>query len=100
MNLEEYKASIEGIKIRHKREINELHLEYVLSVSEFKKGDIIYDESTNTRIIIEDIKPYLSYGESPVPAYFGEALKANLTPFKKPHDAVIHGNRELKKLNK
>lgn len=84
-----YRAELEILKEKHKREIRSLDVQYGLSKAIYKKGDIIKEGDKTIKIDRITIDKIFS-NSIPHPVYHGLLLKKDLTPTKRMERSSIY----------
>lgn len=87
MNLEEYKLETVTLTDNYNNSILRLKREYAISNNKVKVGDIVIDHCKT--VLVEKIK-IDHYNDIPTCVYYGELLKKDKTPRKRPEEARVH----------
>jgi hypothetical protein len=94
-----YKAELEILKEKHKREIRSLDVQYGLSKAIYKKGDII-KEGDKTILIDKRTIDKNFLNSIPYPVYHGLLLKKDLTPTKRMERSSIYSTYQIELIKK
>ena len=78
MTKEQYLKQIDSLELKHKKEINALHIEYAMANNHIKEGDVVKDHAVSIKV--EKIKVTLSGYRNPQCIYEGVVLRKDGTP--------------------
>lgn len=93
MDQNDYKNQIKELEIKFKQDKRNLMINFGLSQTIFKIGDIIKNDTYT--ILIDKITVYINLNGDPEPVYNGFELKKDLQPKKNKDRGSIHGNNKV-----